>query len=255
MSGGYWPAQRAFDAGVVDSPGCPRCGEQSCTALHMLWTCPALCSTLDEEVLETQTLVYEASRGAEEYQCLWLRGILPRKLVLVHKPFPPLPCLSFVGMHPVGGWSGGRYYTDGSGGHFGAFPVLRRCGFSVAVVECEGSQASFVWGCFSPLPGSRQSVPRSELYAILTVLRNVVSGDVEIITDSKTCADSYSQGRDHCVQSVNADLWCEAWRHVGRLGAVVVRWVKAHAGRQHLAAGLLSFHDLCGNYCADALAT
>ena len=74
-SGGYWPVQRAFDAGVVDSPRCFRCGEQSCTALHMLWTCPALCSMLDEEVLETQSLVYEASRGAEEYQCLWLRGI------------------------------------------------------------------------------------------------------------------------------------------------------------------------------------
>ena len=109
MSGGYWPAQRAFDAGAVDSPRCPRCGEQSCTALHMLWTCPALCSMLDEEVLETQPLVYEASRGAEDYQCLWLRGILPRKLALVHKPLPPLPSLMFVGVHPVGGWSGGRY--------------------------------------------------------------------------------------------------------------------------------------------------
>ena len=164
----------------------------------MLWTCPALCSMLDEDVLETQSLVYGASRGAEDYQCQWLRGILPRKLVLVHNPFPLLPCFSSVGMHPVGGWSGGRYYTDGSGGHFGAFPVLRRCGFSVAIVECEGSQASFGWGCFSPYPGSRQSVPRSELYAILTVLHNVVSGDVEIVTDSKTCADSYSHGKDHC---------------------------------------------------------
>ena len=38
------------------------------------------------------------------------------------------------------------------------------------------------------------------------------------------------------------------------IAIVIVRWVKAHAGRQHLAAGLLSFHDLCGNYCADALA-
>ena len=254
MSGGYWPSQRAYDAGVVESPRCNRCGEQSCTALHMLWTCPALCSMLDEEVLETQTLVGEASRGADDFQCLWLRGILPRKLVLVHKPFPTLPSLSYVGLHPVGGWSGGRYYTDGSGGHLGAFPVLRRCGFSVAVVECERQLTSFVWGCFSPLPGLRQSVPRSELYAILTVLRNVADGDVEIVTDSKTCADSYSTGKEHCSQSVNADLWCEAWRHVERLGRVIVRWVKAHAGEQHLAAGLLTFHDLCGNYCADALA-
>ena len=201
-----------------------------------------------------QSLVCEASRGADDYQCLWLRGILPRKLVLVHKPFPPLPCLSSVGVHPVGGWSGGRYYTDGSGWHFGAFSVLRRCGFSVAVVECEGLQARFVWGCFSPLPGSRQSVPRSELHAIPTVLRNVAGGDVEIVTDSKTCADSFSTGKDHCSQSVNADLWCEAWRHVESLGSVIIRWVKAHAGRQHLAVGLLTFKDLCGNYCADALA-
>ena len=57
-----------------------------------------------------------------------------------------------------------------------------------------------------------------------------------------------------CSQSVNADLWCEAWRHLERLGGVITRWVKAHAGRQHLAAGLLTFHDRCGNYCADALA-
>ena len=84
--------------------------------------------------------------------------------------------------------------------------------------------------------------------------RNVADGGVEIVTDSKTCADSYSTGRDHCSQSVDADLWCEAWRHVGRLGGVIIRWVKAHAGRQHLAAGLLTFHDLCGNYCVDALA-
>ena len=176
----------------------------------------------------------------------------------MHKLFPPLPGLSFVGVHPVGGWSGGRYYTDGRGVHFGAFPMLRRCGFSVAVVGCEGKQkgpARFEWGCFSPHPGSRQSAPRSELFAILTLLRNAVSGDVEIVTDSKTCADSYFNGKDHCSQSVNADLWCEAWGHVERLGDVIIRWVKAHAGRQHLAAGLLTFHDLCGNHCADALAS
>ena len=52
---------------------------------------------------------------------------------------------------------------------------------------------------------------------------------------------------------MNAHFWCEAWRHVERLGDVIIRWVKAHAGRQHLAAGLLTFRDLCGNYCADAL--
>ena len=67
---------------------------------------------------------------------------------------------------------------------------------------------------FSPLPGLRQFVPRSELYAIHTVLRNVADGDVEIVTDSKMCADSYSTGKEHRSQSVNADLWCEAWRHV-----------------------------------------
>ena len=36
------------------------------------------------------------------------------------------------------GLEGVTTHTDGSGGHLGAFPLLRRCGFSVAVVECEG---------------------------------------------------------------------------------------------------------------------
>ena len=141
MSGGYWPAQRAFGAGVIGSPSCPRCGEQSCTALHMLWTCPALCSMLGEEVLETQPLVYEFLVGLRITNAFG-SGVscLVSLCLSIRKPFPPLPCLSFVGVHPVGGWSGGRYSTDGSGEHVGAFPVPRRCGFSVAAVGCEGAR-------------------------------------------------------------------------------------------------------------------
>ena len=63
-----------------------------------------------------------------------------------------------------------------------------------------------VLGASLPLPGKIQTVPRAELYAMYTVVRNVSGGAVRIVSDSEINVNMYYNNRDYAYQSANGVL-------------------------------------------------
>ena len=119
---------------------------------------------------------------------------------------------------------------------------------------------SFLGGLYGGLPGSRQSVPRSELFAILALIRLAApSAFLHVVTDSKITYDTYCSGFNDPKwrESPNADLWVCVWELcAARSGKCCVYWVKAHAAESEEM-----YRSYCpnpvhvvGNACADLLA-
>ena len=81
---GAWSEARKFDAGMVESPVCPRCGLHDQDDLHMHWSCPALMGSKDPRVQKSNYLVYKAEWGAAFHPCFWLRGLVPKSWT--HRP-------------------------------------------------------------------------------------------------------------------------------------------------------------------------
>ena len=216
MVGGYWPQYRSS---LIHghSAECPRCGAPMETAMHLLWTCPANQKIDDKRVTSTQKLISTAREQVDEYPCLWLRGMLPATLVTVNTPFPEEEELHFVNMQPFHEWPPGRYFSDGSGGRFNVYPLLRRCGFGIAFMHqditafSDLSRDLFLWGVFGALVGEKQSVLRSELFAIVVIVRKVRPGKTMICSDSRICVDTFNAGKAHCLSLEHADLWAELW--------------------------------------------
>jgi len=129
----YSPLRRATVFG--GSTACPRCGHLEADALHEYWECPANSDINVAAIQKTQIHITQAYYEAAHFPCLWLRGILPKALATFIPPcadfdsnlhrYPPVP-------HMDGGWPGGHYFGDGSGGEYTSHPDLRRCGVGLA---------------------------------------------------------------------------------------------------------------------------
>ena len=261
LTGGYWPQWRSS---LVHghSAACPRCGAPRETACHLLWACPANAAIKDHRVQSTQKLMDTARQQAHDLPCLWLRGMLPASLTVVNTPFPDEVCLNFVGCEPFEEWPAGRYFSDGSGGRFNTYPILRRCGFGVAYLVQSPSAYTdldarfFKWGVFGAVTGEIQTVPRAELFAISVIVMRVQPGRTVICTDSKVCFDTFQLGKQHCLRSPHADLWKSVWDVLDQgLVQLSLRWVKAHGDRVNvMAAYRLQPWEVIGNCVADALA-
>jgi hypothetical protein len=133
--------------------------------------------------------------------CLWLRGILPADLCLDH-PIPPPPLVDdivvfdpFSVVLPGGDWPPGLYGTDGSGGKWGGYTPLRRCGCRVSRLVGMDPPYQLQFGAHFPLVGEVQTVPRAELYAIFVVVKKVPYGTIMIVSDSKINVDMFYKSR------------------------------------------------------------
>ena len=73
-------------------------------------------------------------------------------------------------------WNPGIYGTDASGGKWGSYTPLRRCGCGIS--QLVGLEAPFAlqWAAHFPLVGPVQSVPRAELYSIVMLVCRVPLG-------------------------------------------------------------------------------
>ena len=104
--------------------------------------------------------------GSVLLPCLWLRGLLPADMCL---PFPiPKPQLEdiFYFFDPFQlapdphVWPSGLYGTDASGGKYGSFPELRRCGCSAVMLDSMDSPLLCAFWCFFPFDRWNTNSPK-----------------------------------------------------------------------------------------------
>jgi len=87
---------------------------------------------------------------------------------------------------------------------------------------------TYSWG--QTLPGEAQTVPRSELTALLLVAINVHDAAiVDFFTDSKIIANTYHKGKHRAKFAANADLWGRLFQLMKHQGLhVSVYWMPNH---------------------------
>lgn len=92
----------------------------------------------------------------------------------------------------------------------------------------------FVSGLYGPLPGSYQSVPRAELFAITSMLRSLVK-PARVQADHWNIILGIAKDRRITCGSIfpDADLWRIFWHLIDDLGGLgsdlEFVWVKAHS--------------------------
>ena len=96
-------------------------------------------------------------------------------------------------------WQPCWYHPDGSGGLYSSCPDLRRVGIGVAkieVAENDPEDCKFAWGAFAGIPGLPQTVPRSELFAVVVICFFATIGAwIGIATDSDTARNGVQEQR------------------------------------------------------------
>jgi len=95
LSGGFWPPTRVA-ATYGGSTACPRCGAPVADPWHVYWHCPA--NALSPVISRTQHLVDHFAPG--QFDCLWLRGLLPMCFGLPRVPAPPRTICKWLVMSP-----------------------------------------------------------------------------------------------------------------------------------------------------------
>ena len=267
LTAGYWTNGRVNRAQPSAIASCPRCGFHTEDAEHLIWTCPRNRDIIDPKVADTQCLVQQAREGIASHPCLWLRGLLPLDLLHINKPFPDTSQLILIHRYLLPGtWPSGSYHSDASGGPHNSFPLIRRCGFGVVLMQPHFSvdlleaatcaSQVIVFGAFGALPGAKQTVPRAELFAIFEIIVNLTTSAVATITtDSKVNVDVLKKGRRHAMDAENGDIWADIFTIMDqRQLAVDIRWSKGHPTVELAQRYAIRPEAAVGNIFSDALA-
>ena len=231
VSGGYWTEESRHTAQMAPDPVCRRCQRDPETSRHRFWDCMCNASSQVQEIVDSQHLRHGAQQEAAQYPCFWMRGLIP----LSWFDLPPVPgSRDLQGRRCPGALSpgclpGGLYATDGTGGQFAKFPVLRRVAF--AFVRLRPSD-DFDWDCgvTGVLDSVRQTVPRAELAAIVECLRCVdPAQDLRVVTDHANIVKGFLAGRAASARLANFDLWWEFWQLLSeRTGDFQLSHVPSH---------------------------
>ena len=105
-------------------------------------------------------------------------------------------------------------------------------GWGCAILDPNGEPLGSIFG---GLPGSRQAVPRGELWALIQLLQRT-SGDLTVAVDAAYTTKGHSRGPAWAHQG-NHDLWATYWATVGsRAGTVTLLKVKSHIRLEALPA-------------------
>ena len=105
-----------------------------------------------------------------------------------------------------------------------------------------------------PLGGDKQTVPRAELQAIITLLQ-VTAGTIRVCTDSDYVYIGFNRGHKH-VHNENNDLWIELWEaHHARNGTIFLQWVPSHVAEHDIATSNIPPWCFFNNQVADGLCT
>ena len=112
-----------------------------------------------------------------------------------------------------------------------------------------------MWGKFGTLAEHYPSVVRSELLALLEILRHTPGGLV-VHVDNQEVVDGVQQGSLWCCAAGRdgADLWKSLWHILDDLAGVDVVKIKDHSKYSHVMEGTITCAHWAGNAIADTCA-
>ena len=132
------------------------------------------------------------------------------------------------------------YVLDGSGGRHTRDPRLRRCDWAAVCIAFVHGEPVWQGAIYGGLPGSKQTTPRTELYALLQALLRAPSlGDVA--SDRAFVVKGFSRRRWK-EPSSNGYIWHRIGEALGSTPPIV-RKVKAHTFFEDLRIGFISYFD------------
>ncbi len=269
-----WTRARKHQVEPSIDPICPACGGAAETDAHRIWGCRA--HKQDTVYAATDHLRARALADCTSNPALWLRGIVPADLVEIEPPLDNPDSFTFgadaldrytVGdrldapMAEPGPRKADVYtdiYGDGSGGPFSADPRLRRCGWGWCIIEATtNSSWAPVSARFGALPGQRQTVNRSELYALLDAVL-ATRGALRYTTDSMYVMNSWRSERYAMHTGSNHDLWQQLGKAMTDTGRapedIVLNWVPSHTDANEAIVNGTTEKDWIGNHVADTFA-
>ena len=144
-------------------------------------------------------------------------------------------------------WPREWLYTDGA--LRGTVPKARRAGWAYVVDDNLGP----MWGKFGVCSEPYPTVLRSELHALVEILR-ITTGPIVIYVDNLEVVNGIINGQRWCCHPKRdgADLWRAIWARLRDLeGLVNVEKVKAHLTYQQVLDGKISWASWIGNGIAD----
>ena len=146
---------------------CVMCGAVRDDSFHQIWSCFVISAIPHHNVRKSQHLFQRAKREKNTCPCFWTRGSPSRVDGGAFGVAEPL-----ARRNPCDTLEEWVLFLDGTGGPFSSDPVLRRCGWGLAVLDFTGVFApSLVFGRGGGLLVAKQTVPRSKVYARTQALR------------------------------------------------------------------------------------
>ena len=243
------------------------CGKFLPDSVHTFWSCPLLATDSRPAVADTKWMAEEALIQLGEkpdrneaatkkwektpLEAMWLRALIPK---MAWPITPPANSYELVD----GSWDRpkfkGRVATDGSGGRYTSDKDLRRCGWSAVQLDDLLPAKEWKW-IAAPLAGMKQTVPRSELMAVIAVAENL-DGDVELWSDCKTIVDTINQRKWAAAMcSSNCDLWERLKEAIDKAAwKLTFKWINSHPTEAIQMQTHIPIIAYAGNKRADELA-
>jgi hypothetical protein len=254
-AGGMWPPSRIHEAKPEVSPVCKLCGEPWADETHLNWKCKVILEEEDVRIQSTNYFAKYATRQLDlgKNEIYWNRGLVPDSFLPEARTFVE----SWKAVGSLARLAQASHFgTDGSGGKFSSQPRLRACGAGIATVKIVGNSFEVEDGIIAGVGGT-QTVPRSELTAIVLLLSLVGNQNISIVVDASYIFKGLEKGKRKCLNGCNGDLWGRFWEAFEtRGGHATTKFikVKSHSTPQELACGCIEPHHFALNEAADFFA-
>ncbi|CAK0899811.1 unnamed protein product [Prorocentrum cordatum] len=223
--GGTWPQRRLFHKGAAEGSTCKAYHKCEGTDRHRTFVCSA--RQEHRRIVGGHHICHRGAMtwpgGATEKQLAASESLRGRGLAAdpaLEYDRRNLPSSSTCDVE--GAFDGlvhGDIYTDGSL-LYGAYPALRRGSWSFVKLD---SWHKMEHAMFGPLEGPQhdQSIYKSELTAVLQVLRGAVP-PVRIFSDCQSVLDGFARGPEWAARAdtTHKEVWQECWRLVQENGGV-----------------------------------
>ena len=132
-------------------------------------------------------------------------------------------------------------------------PFAVSCAWAFVQINSSGA---VMYAKAGGLEGQKQSVPRSELAALIKLLETRPDRDVlSVYVDCKYLISQYSKPKHTCILRDNADLWCAYHDLVqSKQLTVSLHKVSSHCEDADICSGNISWFEYVGSQVAHSFA-